>query len=75
MPLKLSGIPLKQPASATPELPPILTEAQAAEYLAIPEAKLRRIRYAGRGPRSLKIGNMHRYRREDLLLWMEQVEA
>lgn len=66
MPLKLStDQPAKARQSTTASnLPAFVTEEEAASYLAIDVKKLRRIRYDGRGPKTHKIGNTHRIRRE-----------
>jgi excisionase family DNA binding protein len=50
-----------------------MTEEQVADYLAFDVKKLRRLRYDGKGPTTLKIGNLHRIRREDLLSWMAEI--
>ena len=69
MALRLS----KSPAPASrPTLPPVMTEEQVAAYLAYDVKKLRRLRYEGKAPRTIKIGNEHRIRREDLLSWMAE---
>jgi len=49
-----------------------MTEEQVAAYLAYDVKKLRRLRYEGKAPRTIKIGNEHRIRREDLLSWMAE---
>ena len=69
MPLRLSKSPVPAPAHT---LPPVMTEEQVAAYLAYDLKKLRRLRYEGKAPRTIKIGNEHRIRREDLLSWMTE---
>ena len=53
-------------------LPAMMTEQEVAAFLSLDLKKLRRLRYDGRGPRTVKIGNQHRVRREELILWLER---
>jgi predicted site-specific integrase-resolvase len=46
--------------------PPLLTETEAAHQLALNVKTLRRWRWAGKGPRFLKIGGAVRYDPNDL---------
>lgn len=50
----------------TTSLPRLMNEHEAAEYLAVRVATLRRWRWAGRGPRFVKIGAAVRYDPTDL---------
>ena len=49
----------------------LLTEVQAAEFLALSVRTLQSWRLRGGGPRYVKCGRACRYRRRDLLEWME----
>ena len=50
---------------------PLLKEAEAAEHLSVAVATLRRWRWAGRGPRFLKIGGAVRYDPTDVMAFVE----
>jgi predicted DNA-binding transcriptional regulator AlpA len=50
----------------------LLTDHQAAELLQCSRAALVRFRYERRGPPWLKVGKLVRYRRTDLLSWLEE---
>lgn len=52
-------------------LPPMINEARAAAFIGITAKRLRRLGYERRGPRFIKIGRDHLFRREDLLDWIE----
>jgi predicted DNA-binding transcriptional regulator AlpA len=62
------GVPAS-PASLVPEL---LTPEQVAELLHVEASLLRRWRYERRGPMSFKIGKYVRYRRDDVLEWIDE---
>jgi len=49
----------------------LLTLAETAERLQVPEATLRYWRHAGTGPASIKVGRHIRYRLEDLTAWLQ----
>ena len=51
--------------------PRLMNEHRAAEYLAVKVATLRRWRWAGRGPRFIKIGGAVRYDPADLAEFIE----
>lgn len=53
---------------------PLLTEEEAAALLRITPAKLRRLRYDKRGPKTVKIGGDHRIRHAALMQWMADRE-
>lgn len=46
--------------------PALMNDVDLAQHLGISVAALRKWRTLGRGPRYLKIGNLVRYRREDI---------
>ena len=48
----------------------LLTPPELAEYLRIPETTLSDWRYRGRGPRSLRVGRLVRYKQEDVDDWL-----
>ena len=48
----------------------LMTEGETAEYLSISIAALRKWRMQGRGPVFIKLGNLVRYRREDVEAWL-----
>ena len=50
---------------------PLYKENQAAEYLGLAQATLRRWRWAGYGPPFVKIGNAVRYDPADLAAFIE----
>jgi len=52
----------------------VLTAAQAAAYLQVPEETLRRWRSLGTGPRHAKVGRHVRYRQAALDRWLEERE-
>jgi excisionase family DNA binding protein len=49
----------------------LLSVEDVADYLGVPVATVRRWRYVGDGPRSLKVGRHVRYRREDVDAWLD----
>ena len=55
-------------------MPEVLTAAEAAAYLQIPEETLRRWRSLGTGPRHAKVGRHVRYRRAALDRWLDERE-
>lgn len=59
-------------AEQRPLSPELLTPDQVAELLQVETALLRRWRYERRGPASFKVGKYVRYRRADLLAWIEE---
>ncbi len=52
-------------------LPKLLTTDEAAEYFQLSHGWFERHRWAGTGPRYLKIGRAVRYRAEDLLAYID----
>jgi excisionase family DNA binding protein len=55
-------------------VPEVLTATEAAAYLQVPVATLRRWRSIGTGPRHAKVGRHVRYRRAALDRWLEKRE-
>jgi len=53
------------------ELPVMMTPAQTAEALEVSPATLARWRWAGRGPKFVKYGKHVRYRRQDVVDFIE----
>ena len=49
----------------------LLSIAEVAAALGVPEASCRYWRYAGTGPTSIKVGRHVRYRPEDVQTWLE----
>ena len=58
-------------SESTQPSPPLLKEADAAGILTVEIATLRRWRWAGRGPRYIKIGGAVRYDPADLQAFIE----
>jgi predicted DNA-binding transcriptional regulator AlpA len=59
----------------SPELcamPRLLTQKHLAAYLFKSEAWCERARWAGDGPRFIKLGRHVRYRADDVLAWIEE---
>lgn len=52
-------------------LPRLLTQKELAEYLNKSTAWCERARWAGEGPRFIKLGRHVRYRADDVLAWIE----
>jgi hypothetical protein len=61
--------PVKPPP---PDVPPLATPAQVAEYLHTTEAALAQMRYRGNGPKFIKIGRRVLYNWDDLLQWIQK---
>ena len=51
---------------------PLMTETQVAEYLQVAPGTPSGWRSRGVGPPFFKFGNLIRYRRSDVLAWLEQ---
>lgn len=49
----------------------LLTLAEVAEIVRVPEATLRYWRHLGTGPRSFRIGRSVRYWKTEVALWLE----
>ena len=59
-------------ASPQHDMDTLLTSPEVSNILRVPEKTLANWRSAGKGPRSLRIGRHVRYRRSDLLAWLEE---
>lgn len=55
------------------DLPELATVAQVAEYTQTSIPTLARWRGEGRGPKAIKLGGLLRYRRADVLAWIESL--
>jgi excisionase family DNA binding protein len=53
-------------------LEPLMSTEDVSRYYNVPVATLYRWRYLGTGPRSFVVGRHRRYRRADVLAWLEQ---
>ena len=51
----------------------LLTPSEVAEYLGVTQATLTDWRYRRRGPEFLRVGRLIRYRKDSLLLWLDEV--
>ncbi|MGF2734829.1 helix-turn-helix transcriptional regulator [Marinobacter sp. DUT-1] len=60
------------PPNTVVTLPRLLTQKELAEYLNKSTAWCERARWAGDGPRFIKLGRHVRYRAEDVLAWIEE---
>lgn len=49
----------------------LLTRAEVAELLQVPEATLARWAYMGQGPTYFRVGRWARYRRSEVLAWLD----
>jgi predicted DNA-binding transcriptional regulator AlpA len=57
--------------SASFDLPPLFTQKELSEYLSKSEAWCERARWAGDGPKFIKLGRHVRYRADDVAAWIE----
>jgi excisionase family DNA binding protein len=57
---------------AQPEVPSFLSEKQTATYLSISLSTIRRWRKARKGPQFYRVGNVIRYRRDDVDHFIQQ---
>lgn len=68
--------PTKTGASLPPEaavmLPRLMNQRDLAQYLGKSTAWCERARWAGEGPRFIKLGRHVRYRADDVLAWIEE---
>jgi len=55
----------------TIDLPAMVSRQQAADWLGITPQALSQLNTRGQGPRYVRVGRSVRYRREDLLEWVE----
>ena len=58
-------------AAATTIIPKLLTTAEAARLLAVGERSLWRYSRSGAAPAPVRINNAVRYRRQEILNWIE----
>lgn len=61
--------------SDVPAVQSLVTVPEAAALLRMSESTLRYWRYAGLGPRSIRLGRRVFYRESDLLAWIEAEAA
>lgn len=64
-----------QDTDSTPQgvtLPRLMNQQQLAEYIGKSTAWCERARWAGEGPRFIKLGRHVRYRADDVLAWIEE---
>lgn len=57
------------------DMPDLLTIDQLADYLELPKSTLYQWRSRQRGPRSLTVGRRIRYRKTDVIKWLEEQET
>lgn len=60
-----------QPHETTVALPKLMNQRDLAAYLGKSTAWCERARWAGEGPRFIKLGRHVRYRADDVLAWIE----
>lgn len=53
------------------DLPPLMTTAEVADYIRASKESLNQDRYLGRGMPYVRIGRKIRYRREDVLKYLD----
>lgn len=63
------------PPESAVTLPRLLNQRDLAEYLGKSTAWCERARWAGEGPRFIKLGRHVRYRADDVLAWIESQAA
>ena len=52
----------------------LMNERALSQLTKLSLATIRRLRWSGKGPKSLRIGNSVRYRRRDVEQWIQQAE-
>ena len=57
---------------SSPQKERLLTTAEVAEWLNLPEGTLRHWRHVHRGPPSLTLGSRVRYRPSEVAAWLER---
>ncbi|QTP55429.1 helix-turn-helix domain-containing protein [Billgrantia sulfidoxydans] len=60
------------PPEAVAILPKLMNQRELANYLGKSTAWCERARWAGEGPRFIKLGRHVRYRADDVLEWLEE---
>jgi DNA-binding transcriptional MerR regulator len=58
----------------TTQIAPLWTVQDVADYLQVPVHTLYSWRMQGYGPRARKIGKYLRYRAEDVVAWLDQLD-
>ncbi len=61
--------------ATTTELRELSTREQVAEFTQIKKQTLARWAVEGKGPKFIKLGGAVRYRRDDVLAWLESIAA
>jgi predicted DNA-binding transcriptional regulator AlpA len=59
------------PAEAAVTLPRLMNQRDLAQYIGKSTAWCERARWAGEGPRFIKLGRHVRYRADDVMAWLE----
>lgn len=59
--------------STSSGIPEIATVSQVAEFTQTSESTLHRWRSEGKGPKAIKLGHALRYRRQDVLEWLDSI--
>ncbi|WP_309065343.1 helix-turn-helix transcriptional regulator [Microbacterium sp.] len=59
----------------SPELPPLATVRDVSAFTKVSLPTLARYRADGTGPRFIRIGRSVRYRREDVLAWLDSLAS
>lgn len=73
---KRQSVPPSQvPVSAFVTLPRLMSQKDLAAYLGKSTAWCERARWAGEGPRFIKLGRHVRYKVDDVLAWLEECQA
>lgn len=62
----------KLPPESAVTLPRLMNQRDLAQYLGKSTAWCERARWAGEGPRFIKLGRHVRYRADDVLAWIEE---
>lgn len=60
--------------SQTSRIAPLWTVQDVADYLRVPVQTLYSWRVQGRGPRARRMGKHLRYRSEDVITWLDQLD-
>jgi len=69
------GRPRRPVAASAPARPPLLTLAEAAEYLGVKAKTLYEWRRLRKGPPSIAVGRLVKYRAADLDAWLAKSRA
>lgn len=60
--------------SQTSRIAPLWTVQDVADYLRVPVQTVYSWRVQGRGPRASRMGKHLRYRSEDVITWLDQLD-